>query len=228
MNTRPDPGSSRETGIMDFSRAQMDALRESIRDFLAEEPEREDRSLELYLVEVQSAIRMYLDPTAAEPSPRESRRDGERWARELDGVAKSARSLRATLEGLSGASRSRLVETTRLDGESLEELMRLARLAESEAHTARRQPSGWASSVGPTPKNPEIELVEKLSIVWARYTNERILRDREAESPWARFVEVACSIAGIDRGSAHQVRLGVYDFASLAESAELLATVPDP
>jgi len=40
-----------------------------------------------------------------------------------------------------------------------------------------------------TSKNPEIEWVEKLSIVWTRRTQEWILRNREAEGPWLRGSE---------------------------------------
>ncbi len=230
--SRSRPESSSESETADLSPAQTDALRESIRCSLVGEPERGDGGMEIYLVEIQSAIRMYLDPTAAQPSEQPSEQPNElesEWlARELDAVMQSACSLARVLEDLSGALRSRFVETTELDVESLDSLLHLSRLVESQAGAVQqRRGPGKALSFAATAQDPEIEFVERLSLVWTQHTGERIRRDRESASPWARFVEVACSIAGIASGSAHQLRVRLYDSASLDESAEILATIPD-
>ncbi len=227
MNTPPDRSRPGETGMVGLPETQGDAIRESIKGFLTNEPERDERGREVYLVEVQSAIRMYLAPPDAKPSPRENERHAERFAQEFEALAKSADSFIARLEELSEYSRGRLVETTRLDAGSLDNLMRLSGLAASEANAVGRQLLGETMPLAAPSKNREIELVEKLSIVWKRHTQERILRDREAEGPWARFVEVTCSLAGIDRGAAHLVRIRVYDSSTLDESAEILADIPD-
>jgi len=227
MNTRPDPSSPGQTAITDLPENQKDAIRESIASFLADEPKQDDRGREIYLLEIQSAILMYLAPPDPKPTPEKNVRHAEHFAQEFEALAKSADSLSTTLEGLSEYSRSRFVETTRLDAESLEGLIRLSGLAASEASSLRRQLSEEQLPATATSKNPEIELIEKLSIVWTRHTRLRILRDREADGPWARFVEVACGHAGIDRDTAHRVRIRVYDSSALDESAEILATIPD-
>jgi hypothetical protein len=63
--------------------------------------------------------------------------------------------------------------------------------------------------------------------MWTQHTRQQILRDRECRSPWARFVEVACGIAGIENEHAHTLRIRVFDTSSLVESADLLETLPD-
>jgi hypothetical protein len=213
--------------IVDLSQAQRDAIRESIGRFLAEDPGRDDRGREVFLLEVQSAIRMYLSPPDTEPRPGEEVRDAEHVTQEFELLAKRADSLVTAIESLDEYSRSRLVDTTQLDAAALDSLTHLSDLAASEARSAARKRSGGQLPVSANSKNPEIELVEKLSIVWTRHTQEQIVRDREAEGPWARFVELTCSLAGIDRGAAHRIRIRVYDSSTLDESAEILASIPD-
>ncbi len=216
-----------EREIVELSQAQRDAVRESIAPFLAEDPERNDREREIYLLEVQSAIRMYLSPAATQPRPDPQVRDPEHQTQQFELLAKRAESLGAAIENLDADSRDRLVETTQLDATALESLAQLSEQAASEARSATRRRSGKPLGSATTAQNPEIEFIEKLSIVWSRHTQEQIVRDREAEGPWARFVEVVCSLAGIDRGAAHQVRIRVYDSSTLHESAEILASIPD-
>jgi hypothetical protein len=227
MNAGSDPGRRRERALTELTRAEGDALRESIRHSLRGEPERDERGVELYVLEVQAAIGIYRAPPTPEPGPPEAAREDEAPAPELEALARSAQSLLAGLEGLGGASRGRLLEGTGLDAGSLDDLVRLARRIESELREARQPSPRRKGATGSRREQPEVELVEELSIIWARHVVERIPRDREGESPWAGFVEVACGIAGLDAGVAHRARLRVYDSASLAESAELLATVPD-
>ena len=221
------PGHSDETGHMELSLEQREAIREAIHRFAAAEPERDDGGHEFYLIEVQSAVRMYAVPPSDAPAPRESEQRTEHSPHAFEAVAARADELTATLEGLDAYTRGRLVETTSLDAAALENLERLTRLAASQAKTVARQITGEELPIPVPSKSPEIELVERLLIIWTRHTERQVVRDREAASPWARFVEVACSVAGIHPETAHRVRLRVYDTSSLGESVEILATIPD-
>ncbi len=227
MNAPPGPEHPDATEVASLAPAHEDAIRASIASFLADEPERDERGHEIYLIELRSAIRMYLAPPATEPVSHTHVQPAEHFAGAFEALARSADSFAATLEGLDEHPRSRLVETTRLDAGALDNLMRLTDLAASEARKVGRQLLGEQLPVATVSNNPEIEFVERLSIVWKCHTQERIPRDREAEGPWARFVEVVCDVAGIDRADAHRARIRLYDSSTLDESAEILATVPD-
>jgi hypothetical protein len=183
--------------------------------------------VELYLVDVESAIRVYLEPAAQEPDLPAEPRERERLGGEFGSLATGARELAATLEDLSAYARDRLGETTRLDRDSLGQLQKLCRLVESQAGAVELEMSGEPDRQRPAVPNAELRLIENLAIVWTRHTDEKILRDHDAQSPWARFVETACGITGIECAYAHQLRVRVFDSAALAESAALLESLPD-
>jgi len=201
------------------------ALRASIQGFLIAEPERDENGLEIYLGQIEIAIRSYLVPS---PEPALSDRDPmdrESLALEFDSVSARARSLRSAFESLSAYSRDRLTATTRLDRAALDHLLRLCNLTESEAARARQQMIAEPGQGAPAERAPELLLMEELAVVWTRHTDERIARDREARSPWSRFVEITFGIAGIEITRAHALRVRAFDSAGLDESSEMLESV---
>jgi len=210
---------------MDFSDIETNALIESIRDHLAREPQRDADGREHYLVEVGAAIHSYREAAAGQPDPGaevpEPSPGVDRHSdREIEALIRHAGALGELLEGLSDHARTRIAGSPTLNVESLAELVSLSRRAEASLSSLEPQRPA-------RPASPEIALLVTLSIVWTRHTDQPIQRDRAAGSPWARFVEVACSLAGIDNDSVHTLRIRAYDLESLSESAEILSTIPD-
>jgi hypothetical protein len=216
-----------------LSEAERDAVRRAFGQHVEGEPERDARGVERYLVEVESALRIYRLPASPAPAlETESRalpdqRERESVASELSSLADVARSLAHALEGLGAHARDRLDETTRFDAEAMAGLRKLCQLAESQASVAAGETARDPEPHEPAPVDPAFLLVERLAVVWTEHTCEQLLRDRDARSSWSQFVETACALAGIEPEHAHRLRLRAFDSAGLGESVGLLDSLPE-
>ncbi len=228
MTTRSQANPSNTKRDATPSQEARDAIRASVERFLARRPEHDEQGHERCVVEVHAAIETYLRPPSPEPRDGDASPEQDAGFAQLEQLAKHASTLTTTLDTLPAEARSRLTESARVHPDDLEAFERIGQRIASGARAASTKRDTGASDEAVPSRAPEFELIERLSVVWRRHTDERILRDREANSGWAHFVEVACRVAGIDRDKAHLLRVRAFDTAALDESAEILANIPDP
>jgi len=210
-----------------LTEAELERLRGSIGAHLIADPGGAAGRLDDCVGRIELAIGRYRGHVDAGGALPEEAARSPGFDSELDRVVVAARALVAAVEDLSDTPRAHILGTTWLDPAAADRLLELCGLAESAASSVKGTASGPIEPVQRTEEHAALFLIESLAIVWEAHTREHITRDDAARSPFAGFVALTCEIVGIDRTRAHTLRVRAYETMSLAESAALLASLPD-
>jgi hypothetical protein len=207
-----------------LSEAARDTLREVGEAVMASDPERESAGVEVWIRQTELAIWTYRDPEAARAATADDTFSAE-VAIELEALARAARSLSQRIEALGVGSRRALTASGAMDEAVLDRLHLLAGVASAACGDAAR--AGAEGDVEAATLEPDVALVEQLAGVWREHTGQPFEEDRAGRSPFARYVETACGVVGLDSEHAGRLRVRVSRTMSLLESAEMLATLPE-
>jgi len=224
MSDRPGHRGFAEQPAQPVTSEERDALRNVAYDSLRLEPARDPSGLELWVRETEWAIWIYRDPAAAHAALSEAAATTPDTSRELEALGGAARTLARGIGELGDGARERLLASGALDARALDTLRVLGGVVAGACDEAARGAPGRVESVS---REDEVTLVERLAAVWVEHTGETIEEDREGSGAFAAYVETACSIAGLQAGDAHRVRVRVFQTMGLLESAEMLASIPD-
>lgn len=204
-----------------------EALRRSAEDALPRQPARDSGDVEVWIRQTEIAIWTYREPEAARAALAEADVVAPETPNDLDALARAARTLSQRISALGDDARRRLEASDAIDSAGIDRLRLLAEVTAAACGAALRDAHDGPAADAPVGQDAEVMLVEQLAGVWHAHTGEPIPEDRTGGSAFARYVEAACIIAGVDRQHAERVRIRVSQTANLLESAEMLATIPD-